>query len=432
MAYLPVLADAARSSRARACAKSCYRPGARGRRPLSRRGAAARRRSWTSSWRPKRPGSREGLTGSSRGRRATNGSAASWSRSTATPSTPTKIVAVLFAFFVGLVDLAAEMAVLRAGRFGLGASPQSTAILLSLALAGFGVGAALSRRYQGARAFAAWRVAAGIFGSVGALATLAAASVPGIVAAWVAPALSLVSAAAFSIPSGASIPLLFAWTRGLAVRAAILFAANAIGSIVGVVLGESSGPSMRGPGSARSRSSPLTWRSHCWHSCGRRHSRSGGGRRPRHLIRRRARASRARHRVLGRGGHDRLRGALRPDRPLLPRRAIGRPGDGPRLRALRPRGGRSDVWIVAEAFPRGIDPWCCDRGHRVLRPGRIVWFGAVHARSLDLGAHDSRTVARRALPPRRSAVRAALRIRGILRRSPSTSLAAAAATARRR
>jgi spermidine synthase len=157
-------------------------------------------------------------------------------------------VAVLFAFFVGLVDLAAEMAVLRAGRFGLGASPQSTAILLSLALAGFGVGAALSRRYQGARAFAAWRVAAGIFGSVGALATLAAASVPGIVAAWVAPALSLVSAAAFSIPSGASIPLLFAWTRGLAVRAAILFAANAIGSIVGVVLGGVVGPIHAGTG----------------------------------------------------------------------------------------------------------------------------------------------------------------------------------------
>jgi hypothetical protein len=151
------------------------------------------------------------------------------------------LFAVALAFFAGLTDLAAEMLVLRAGRFGLGASAASTATLLALALAGYGLGAALATRQGGLRRFAGARAVAGVLGAVGAWLPLELAGTP-----WgapvAAPAVSLVMALTFLVPSGMSLPVLFEWAGTSASRASMLLASNTLGSIAGVALGGLFGP----------------------------------------------------------------------------------------------------------------------------------------------------------------------------------------------
>lgn len=152
------------------------------------------------------------------------------------------MIPLLVAFLCGAADFAAEMLVLRSGRFGLGASAQSTTLLLALALAGLGIGAALARRLRGVRSFIILRIAAGSIGSAAVAAPLWLAGRGGILASVGAPAASLAAAFIFAIPSGAAIPLLYPWTKGRAMRAGLLVSAGALGSVAGAWFGGVAGP----------------------------------------------------------------------------------------------------------------------------------------------------------------------------------------------
>ncbi|MFN0206083.1 MAG: hypothetical protein ACKVS6_07180 [Planctomycetota bacterium] len=153
---------------------------------------------------------------------------------------------ILIALLAGISDFASEMLVLRAGRFGLGASAQASTLLLALALAGFGVGAALARKFSGARQFAILRLAGAGVSAAAILLPMELAAADGILASAFAPAISIASAFFFAIPAGASIPLLYPWTRGSASRAGFLTSANALGSILGVWIGGVVGPTQLG------------------------------------------------------------------------------------------------------------------------------------------------------------------------------------------
>lgn len=148
---------------------------------------------------------------------------------------------LLLAFFVGVSDLTAEMLVLRSGRFGLGASASATALLLSLALAGFAVGAAFATRFGGARRFALWRIVAGGAGALGAWLPLTlAGSETG--APVLGPAVSILVALTFLVPSGLSLPALYSWAGASPSRAAALLASNTLGAVGGVFVGALFGP----------------------------------------------------------------------------------------------------------------------------------------------------------------------------------------------
>lgn len=150
---------------------------------------------------------------------------------------------VLFlALLAGAADFAAEMLVLRSGRFGLGASPQSTALLLALALSGMGVGAALAARVGGARAFVYLRICAGFAGAAAVCAPIWLAGNGGWLASAGAPAAAMAAAFLFAIPVGASIPYLYPWTGGRAARAGLLISAGALGSVPGAWFGGVFGP----------------------------------------------------------------------------------------------------------------------------------------------------------------------------------------------
>jgi spermidine synthase len=153
---------------------------------------------------------------------------------------------ILIAWLAGIADFAAEMLVLRSGRFGLGASAQASTLLLALALAGFGLGAALARRFYGARSFAWLRVGCAVLSSVAVLAPMRLAAAGGFWASAVAPAAAIASAFLFAIPAGASLPLLFVFARGGAFRAGLLTSANAFGSVLGAWIGGVFGPTRIG------------------------------------------------------------------------------------------------------------------------------------------------------------------------------------------
>ncbi len=143
----------------------------------------------------------------------------------------------IVALLVGFADMSAEMLVLRAGRFALGASAASTALLLALVLAGLGIGAALATRLHGARTFAVLRGLAGLLSAVGAVGVIRLGGIPGAGANDLAPAVAIAAALAFAIPAGASLPLLYPWARGSARRAGVLVAANALGGAAGAFVG---------------------------------------------------------------------------------------------------------------------------------------------------------------------------------------------------
>lgn len=153
---------------------------------------------------------------------------------------------LFIALLAGIADFTAEMLVLRSGRFGLGASAQATALLLALALSGFGIGAALARRLHGVRAFVILRIIAGFVGAAASAAPLWLAGQGGWWSSVAAPAASIGAAFLFAIPSGASIPLLYTWTRGRASRAGILVSAGALGSVAGAWAGGIFGPVQAG------------------------------------------------------------------------------------------------------------------------------------------------------------------------------------------
>lgn len=151
---------------------------------------------------------------------------------------------VLLALLCGAADFAAEMLVLRSGRFGLGASTHATTLLLALALAGFGTGAAISRASHKAhlRLFILYRIAAGVIAALAIALPLLLCAGGGFLTSFAAPAASIAGAFLFAVPAGASVPLLFTWTRGSSFRASILIASGALGSVGGAWFGGITGP----------------------------------------------------------------------------------------------------------------------------------------------------------------------------------------------
>src|SRR5262245_14422687 len=153
---------------------------------------------------------------------------------------------LLLAWLAGAADFAAEMLVLRSGRFGLGASAQSTTLLIALVLCGFGVGASLARYFTSPRGFALARGLAGFLAAIAIAGPLYLCSSGGVMSSVAAPTLAMAGAFLFALPAGASLPFLYEWTGGNATRAGLLIAMNAFGSVVGAWLGGLVGPTQLG------------------------------------------------------------------------------------------------------------------------------------------------------------------------------------------